>query len=107
LRKNWLGRVVAGDRFHVEPPVPDRAFQDVGEPYPDHWRHPHEPWVPAPEVLGAALAALPATWREVLLRHDRDDLDDTAVAAELGLTVGQVRDVLARARAALRDGLAP
>lgn len=123
MRKNWLGRLEAntvrrvarrtgavGARFFRAPLVPDQAFQDAGEPYPDHWGHFPQPWAPGvatPGAVEAALTALPETWRRVVLRRDRDGLDDADVAAELGLTVEQERDVLARARAALRDRLDP
>jgi RNA polymerase sigma-70 factor, ECF subfamily len=119
VRKNWLGRLEAnavrragavGARFFRAPLVPDRAFQDAGEPYPGHWRHLPEPWEPGvvtPAALEAALATLPETWRRAVLRRDRDGLGDAGVAAELGLTVEQERDLLARARAALRDRLDP
>jgi RNA polymerase sigma-70 factor, ECF subfamily len=123
VRRNWLGRLEAntvrrvarragavGARFFRAPLVPDQAFQNDGEPYPDHWRRFPPPWPPGapnPSALEAALAALPVTWRRVVLRHDRDWLDDRHVAAELGLTLEQERDVLARARAALRDRLDP
>jgi hypothetical protein len=60
----------------------------------------------------AALAELPDTWRAVLLGHDGavreragSPPDDAAVAAGLGLTVAQERDILTRARAALRDAV--
>jgi DNA-directed RNA polymerase specialized sigma24 family protein len=95
--------------------VPDGAFQDEGEPYPGHWRHPPEPVPPArltQEQLLAALADLPPTWRDVLLRHDGPTQEpaepagvDARVADELGLTLDQEHDILARARAALRDRL--
>jgi RNA polymerase sigma-70 factor, ECF subfamily len=123
VRRNGLGRLEAntvrrvarragtvGARFFRAPLVPDRAFQDDGEPYPDHWRRFPQPWGPevaTPDALEAALAALPETWRRVVLRRDRDGVDDADVAAELGLTLEQERDVLARARAALRDRLDP
>ena len=48
MKKNWLGRLEAntvrrvarrtgavGARFFRAPLVPDRAFQDAGEPHPD------------------------------------------------------------------------
>jgi RNA polymerase sigma-70 factor (ECF subfamily) len=123
VRKNGLGRLEAntvrrvarragavGARFFRAPLVPDQAFQEAGEPYPDHWRRFPQPWPSGtgdPAALEAALDGLPETWRRVLLRRDRDGVDDPDVAAELGLTLEQERDVLARARAALRDRLDP
>jgi hypothetical protein len=133
MRKNWLARAemnavrrgtrsvfaVAGRWFRARPVVPDSAFQDEGEPYPGHWRHAPRLWLPARPAAAQVLAALeelPATWRKVLLRHDGLPRApdgptgpaevDAAVAGELGLTVDQERDILTRARAALRDRLA-
>jgi RNA polymerase sigma-70 factor, ECF subfamily len=122
MRRNALGRAVAntvghaarrfgatGARwFRPRPLVPDAAFQDADEPYPGHWRRLPLPWPPGlggRAAVQAALDALPATWREVLLRRDVAGEDDRRVAAELGLTAEQERDVLARARAALRARL--
>ena len=125
MRKNELGRIEASTVrrvasrvgavgacwFRPRPLVPDDAFQDASEPYPGHWRRFPEPWPPAsgadPAAVAAALATLPGTWRGVLLRRDVVGLDDEQVAAELGLTVAQERDILTRARTALRDRLDP
>ena len=125
MRRNELGRIEAstvrrvarrvgavGARwFRPRPLVPDDAFQDASEPYPGHWRRFPETWPHKgdadPTAVRAALAGLPETWRAVLLRRDVEGLDDAQVAAELGLTVEQERDILDRARAALRDRLDP
>ncbi len=127
MRKNWLARIEAntaarrarnatvavGRWFRSRPVVPDSAFQGGAEPYPGHWRRFPEPWhgISRAQVL-AALEELPDTWREVLLRRDGSARDragretvDAAIADELGLTPAQERDILARARAALRDGV--
>lgn len=93
--------------------VPAERFQDVGEPYPDHWRRFPEPW-PAlrpddPEVrdaLAAALAELPPTWREVLVARDVFGRDAGEVGRRLDLTPRQQRAILNQARAELRDRLA-
>ena len=55
--------------------------------------------------LEAAFAGLPELWRHVVLARYLARGDDSHVAADLGLTVAQVRDILARARAAVRDQL--
>jgi RNA polymerase sigma-70 factor (ECF subfamily) len=118
MRKNWLAS--AWDRwFRAEPLVPDAAFQDASEPYPGHWRRFPEPWPATPATgpgaaaaptwpraaLKAALAGLPGPWRRVVTARAAVDGDDQRVAADLGLTAQQERDVLARARAAVRDQL--
>jgi RNA polymerase sigma-70 factor (ECF subfamily) len=118
MRKNWLA-AAWGRRFRAEPLVPDAAFQDASEPYPGHWRRFPEPWpatpvagqgmaVPPPwqrAALRAALAGLPGPWRRVLAARAAARGDDQKVAEDLGLTARQERDLLARARAAVRDQL--
>jgi RNA polymerase sigma-70 factor, ECF subfamily len=118
MRKNWLA---AGwtQWFRAKPLVPDAAFQDATEPYPGHWRRFPEPWPAAPAdrpgpqartaeqqmALAAALTGLPPLWRRVVTAHDVTGRADQQVADELGLTLEQERDILARARAAVRDQL--
>ena len=91
---------------------PDR-FQDDTEPYPGHWRENPAPWPdvdPAdPAVLAAVesgLAALPDTWARAVRGHDVEGRSEADVAAELDVTVAQLRDLLNRARAELREHLA-
>jgi len=118
MRKNWLAAAWA-HWFRVKPLVPDAAFQGTNEPYPGHWRRFPEPWPGAPvgepdadarttrhrAGLEASFAGLPALWRHVVLAHYLARRDNQQVATDLGLTVKQVRDILARARAAVRDEL--
>jgi RNA polymerase sigma-70 factor (ECF subfamily) len=118
MRKNWLAAVRAR-WFRAEPLVPDANFQGASEPYPAHWRRFPQPWpddsVGRPEprartpeqvaALDAALADLPELWRRVLIARVVARGDDQQVADELDLTLDQVRDILARARAAVRDRL--
>jgi RNA polymerase sigma-70 factor (ECF subfamily) len=110
MRKNWLAAAWA-HRFRAKPLVPDAAFQGTDEPYPGHWRRFPEPWPSAPACepdatqAEAAFAGLPALWRRVVLARNRAPRSDQQVAADLGLTVKEVRDILARARAAVRDEL--
>ncbi|HKN52980.1 MAG TPA: hypothetical protein VJX66_10790 [Amycolatopsis sp.] len=111
MKKNWLATTWSR-WFRPAPLVPDAAFQDESESYPGHWRDFPEPWQ-LPEsgearaellaVVDAAVADLPQLWRRVLLARAHGD--DHQVADELGLTVEQERDILARARAAVRDRL--
>jgi RNA polymerase sigma-70 factor (ECF subfamily) len=118
MRKNWLAAAWA-HWFRAKPLVPDAAFQGTNEPYPGHWRQFPEAWPSAPTgeadadarttqrhaAVEAAFAALPALWRHVVLACYLAGGDDEVAAADLGLTVKQVRDILARARAAVRDEL--
>lgn len=118
MRKNWLAAVWA-HRFRARPVVPDDAFQGAAEPYPGHWRQSPGPWPAAPAgrpgaevrtpgqqaALDSALARLPELWRRVVTERDAARRDDQQVADNLGLTRGQERDILARARAAVRDRL--
>jgi RNA polymerase sigma-70 factor (ECF subfamily) len=118
MRKNWLAADWA-PWFRAQPLVPDAAFQDATEPYPGHWRRFPEPWPAAPVgragpqartaeqqmALDAALTGLPPLWRRVVTAHDVRGRADQQVADELGLTLEQERDILARARAAVRDQL--
>jgi RNA polymerase sigma-70 factor (ECF subfamily) len=117
MRKNWLAAAWA-HLLRAEPLVPDAAFQDANEPHPGHWRRFPEPWPAAPAdqdeaqdlneqiaALEAALAGLPELWRRVVVARYLVGGDDQQVADDFVLTVDQVRDILARARAAVRDQL--
>ena len=90
--------------------VDSNRFQGNGEPYPDHWKEFPRPW-PAShaavksEAIKAALAALPDSWRQVVILRDVDGRPPAEVSAATGLTAEQQRDVLNRARALLRENL--
>jgi RNA polymerase sigma-70 factor (ECF subfamily) len=117
MRKNWLAAAWA-PRFRAKPLVPDAAFQGTNEPYPGHWRRFPEPWPSAPAcepdadgrttehhaAAEAAFTGLPSQWRVVVARYLARRAAQQ-VAADLGLTVKEVRDILARAQAAVRDEL--
>jgi RNA polymerase sigma-70 factor, ECF subfamily len=84
-------------------------FRGADEPYTDHWKEFPHSW-PAgqavePEILRAALAALPDQWRRVVILRDVDGRAPAEVSAETGLTAEQQRDVLNRAREVLREKL--
>ena len=84
-------------------------FQAQDEPYPDHWSEFPRAW-PAghavePKALEAALAALPESWRRVVILRDVAGRAPAAVSAETGLTAEEQRDVLNRARELLREDL--
>jgi RNA polymerase sigma-70 factor, ECF subfamily len=118
MRKNWLFYLLS-HWFRTKPPVPDAAFQGDGEEYPGHWRRFPEPW-PNPDgtpseggqrmaemsgELDSAMGGLPPFWRRVLIARGLAGGDDRQVAAQFGLTLRQERDILARARSAVRDRL--
>jgi len=118
MRKNWLAAAWA-HWFRVKPLVPDAAFQGTNEPHPGPWRRFPEPWPSAPAgepdadvrttqhhaEVEAVFTGLPKLWRHVVLARHLVRCDNQQAAADLGLTVKQVRDILARARAAVRDEL--
>jgi RNA polymerase sigma-70 factor (ECF subfamily) len=58
------------------------------------------------DALAAAIAELPATWREVVIARDGRGRDAVEVSQHLGLTLRQQRAILNRARARLRERLA-
>ena len=84
-------------------------FQGDGEPYPDHWREFPRPWTARraveSEELEAALAALPNSWRQVVILRDVDCRPPGEVSNTTGLSAAQQRDVLNRARELLREHL--
>ena len=59
------------------------------------------------EQLAVALAALPEEQRAVVALREWEGLEYDEIAAIEGVPVGTVRSRLARARAALRETLAP
>jgi DNA-directed RNA polymerase specialized sigma24 family protein len=90
------------------PTVPASRFQGIGEPFPDHWRSELRQLPaggPTDAELAAAVAGLPATWREVVIARDVLGRQPDDVAVWLGLTKRQQRAILNRARAALRERL--
>ena len=117
MRKNWLAAAWAHG-FRATPLVPYAAFQGTGEPFPGHWRRFPEPWpsAPAGEPDADGRTAqhtrqqrprfrAPGLWRRFVLARYPARRGDQQVAADSGLTVEEVRDILARARAAVRDEL--
>lgn len=97
--------------FPPAPTVDADRFQGESDPYPDHWNEFPQPW-PAgqavgPEALKAALAALPDSWRRIVILRDVEGRPPAEVSAVTGLTAEQQRDVLNRARELLRENLGP
>ena len=93
--------VVASSRFRA----PD------AREWPDHWRLGPVPW-PAPEeallageacqVMLRAVAGLPPAQREVLVLRDLDGFSGEETCAALGLSAGNQRVLLHRARSRVR-----
>ena len=95
------------------PAVDPERFQDDTEPYPGHWREDPAPWPDVdsadPVVLAAVesgLAELPDTWARAVRGRDVERRPEADVAAELDVPVAQLRHLLNRARAELREHLA-
>jgi RNA polymerase sigma-70 factor (ECF subfamily) len=57
------------------------------------------------DEMAAALASLPAEWREALLLREVDELSYEEIARAQRCPIGTVRSRLARARAAMLDAL--
>ena len=104
----WTARWFAGT-----PTVPESRFQHADEPFPHHWRSLPDPWptvdhaaADVRDTLAAALAELPATWREVVIDRDVHFRNPAEITERMGLTPRQQRTILNRARARLRERLA-
>jgi RNA polymerase sigma-70 factor, ECF subfamily len=127
--KSWLARATAntvlrGEQprtrlarwsrwFPKTPTVDASRFQDVGEPYPRHWRQFPDPWPaidPADpdvrEALAEAMDELPRPWHDVLMARDVLGQGDAEIRERHGRTSAQQRAMLNRARANVRARLA-
>jgi RNA polymerase sigma-70 factor (ECF subfamily) len=101
-------------REDAEPAVAPERFQGDGDAWPGHWAAPPRPWedperrlasLEARERLREAIGALPAVQQAVVTLRDVEGLDSEEVCALLGLSPGNQRVILHRARARLRDAL--
>jgi RNA polymerase sigma-70 factor (ECF subfamily) len=95
-----------------EPAVDPDRFQPASSPFANNWSRPPERW--ADERLASAEAArlvrleierLPANQRAVITLRDVEGLEAGEVCAALGLSEGNQRVLLHRARARVRAGL--
>jgi RNA polymerase sigma-70 factor (ECF subfamily) len=59
------------------------------------------------EGLNAAIAALPAPFREVVAMREVDQLSYEEIAQATGISIGTVRSRLSRARSKLKELLRP
>jgi RNA polymerase sigma-70 factor (ECF subfamily) len=105
------------ERWHEhrdEPAVPSERFQGPGDPRPDWWSAPPDRWADPEErlqaagtreMLGDAIAALPARQREVIVLRDVLGLSAEEVCTVLEVSDGNQRVLLHRARAKVRAAL--
>jgi RNA polymerase sigma-70 factor, ECF subfamily len=106
-----MSALAAGDA--AEPSVdPDRFNPDTHPRWPGHWAQPPEPWQEE-ELVGretlaaikAAIETLPAMQRAVMTMRDVEGLDSTETCQVLGLSDGNQRVLLHRARSKVRAAL--
>lgn len=101
------------DRRHLYESVDEPQTDDEGDYFPKDfadWRE-----IPSEslqrkelrEALQRALASLPQKYREVLIMRDIQHLSIEETAQVLGLSTGNVKTRLLRARLQMRDALAP
>jgi RNA polymerase sigma-70 factor (ECF subfamily) len=93
---------------------PDR-FSGASDPYPGHWSRPPADWRALPEdaLLGretlaavmAAIEELPPSQRTVITMRDVAGCDGAEVCAALGISEGNQRVLLHRARSRVRAAL--
>jgi RNA polymerase sigma-70 factor (ECF subfamily) len=98
------------------PAVDPARFIDADHPrWPGHWAVPPQSWARLPEErllaretrehLRRAIEALPARHREVIVLRDVEGWDSVEVCAALGLSEGNQRVLLHRARSFVRAQL--
>jgi len=93
---------------------PER-FQGEGDPFPGHWAAPPAGWEGVPEerllssealaLVRSAIDALPPSQREVITLRDVQGWTSEEACAALGVTPGNQRVLLHRARSAVRAAL--
>jgi len=104
-----------GDDDHPDGPTVDPSRFLKAGPDAGHWASDVRPWSRSPAEIVAeetlvaaihdAIAALPANQRAVIELRDLAGLDGDEVCAVLGLSAGNQRVLLHRARAAVRHAL--
>ncbi|WP_280338920.1 RNA polymerase sigma factor [Nocardia neocaledoniensis] len=98
------------------PTVDPRRFRPAHDPYPGHWRPGEQPqrWSEPEDsaergeigaVIALAMAELPARGRVVLTLRDAEGCTAEEVCELLGISAGNQRVILHRARAAVRARL--
>jgi len=82
--------------------LPDKQEAEEEPPPPDA-----DERILSQRVLGQALDRLPDGYRQVLVMHDVEGMTHEEIAARLGVAVGTSKSQLHKARARMRDLLAP
>jgi RNA polymerase sigma-70 factor, ECF subfamily len=98
-----------------DPAVDADRFQGAGDPHPGAWAAPPRAWETLPDerlvsqetlgLLAEAIAALPPAQREVIRLRDVEGWESAEVAELLGLSQGNQRVLLHRARSKVRGAL--
>jgi RNA polymerase sigma-70 factor (ECF subfamily) len=98
-----------------EPAVAPERFNGAPDPYPGHWCNPPEDWRALPEaalferetleVVMAAIERLAPAQRTVITMRDVAGCDAAEVCATLGISEGNQRVLLHRARSRVRTAL--
>jgi RNA polymerase sigma-70 factor (ECF subfamily) len=104
----------AFNRLGIGPTVEPERFLDADDPqWPGHWARPPEPWpdaatpvrVDIDAALVMSLASLPEPQRLVVALRDRAGCRVEEISGIVAVSPGQVRSLLHRARATLREAL--
>jgi RNA polymerase sigma-70 factor (ECF subfamily) len=112
----WLVSIVCNEargRLRKKSRVPSESYEDQGEVTPAllaDWREIPSESLERKELVEQiedAIKGLPATYREVFVLRDRDELGIDEIAEVLGITENLVKVRLHRARMMLQKCLAP
>jgi RNA polymerase sigma-70 factor (ECF subfamily) len=112
-REGWLVPVSALEDDGDDGPAvdPDR-FQPDGARYANHWSRPPEPWAEerlqqaeTAALVKAEIERLPPSQRTVITLRDVEGLDAAEVCGILGITEGNQRVLLHRARSKVRAAM--
>jgi RNA polymerase sigma-70 factor (ECF subfamily) len=113
-RDGWMipASALDDDRDDDGPAVDPERFQGEGARYANHWSHPPEPWAEerlqsaeAAALVRAEIGRLPANQRAVITLRDVEGLDPAEVCGILGISDGNQRVLLHRARSKVRAGM--
>ncbi|WP_317204754.1 RNA polymerase sigma factor [Janthinobacterium sp.] len=99
---SWMFRIIERECYRLF--RMQRKTEELTELVEESMQHPPEPHA-LRQDLAAAMSALPAEYREVLILRDVDEFTAPEVAAHLNISVSAVKSRLHRARAMMREGL--